>query len=130
MRKPQATPIEPAPLPGWITATPAETLAAAAFRSGAALAQPSRVTTVGDVPMALGRDRLALAAAAVCAAIPGHPDGVGTMRDALHLARPVDDPGPAGRVLRQWSRVVARPILVAGPARAPEDVAADGVAPP
>ena len=50
------------------------------------------------------------------------------MRDALHLARPGDDPGPAGRVLRQWSRAVARPISVAGLARALEGVTPERIA--
>lgn len=132
MVKPQAKPFEPVPplppLPGWITAAPAETHEAAAFRSGAALAHLSLATATGNVPDALWRDRLALMAAEVCAGLAGRRDGAGTMRDALHLARLGDDPGPAGRVLRQWSRVVARPISVSGLARALEGVTPEQIA--
>lgn len=132
MRKPQAKPIDPPPplppLPGWITAASDETLESAAFRSGAALAYLSLATATGDVPTELWRDRLAVLAAEVCVGFAGRREGAGTMRDALHLARPGDDPGPAGRVLRQWSRAVARPISVAGLARALEGVTPEWIA--
>ncbi|MEY4697694.1 MAG: hypothetical protein RIT14_2122 [Pseudomonadota bacterium] len=68
--------------------------------------------------MALWRDRLALAAAESCAGIAGRREGAQALRDALHLTRAGDDPGPAGRVLVQWSRAVARPVSVAHLARA------------
>lgn len=117
MRKPRAEPLETLPmlppLPGWIGAAPAETLEAAAFRSGAALAHLSQVTAAGDVPVALWRDRLALVAAGNCAEMAGRREGPGALRDALHLTGPGDDPGPAGRLLQQWSRAVARPVSVA-----------------
>lgn len=128
MRKPRiqttvALPMRP-PLPGWIVSGPAESLNAAAFRSGAALAHLASVTTAAELPQALWRDRLALAAAEVCVGFAGRREGASALRDALHLTRPGDDPGPAGKVLRQWSQAVARPISVAGLARA-----LDGVAP-
>lgn len=117
MRKSRTKPIDPLPmlppLPGWITAAPAETLEAAAFRSGAALAHLGLATAAGDVPQALWRDRLALAAAEVCLGLAGRREGASAMRDALHLTKAGNDPGPAGRVLWQWSRAVARPISVA-----------------
>jgi hypothetical protein len=118
----------PPPLPGWITAAPAETLEAAAFRSGAALAHLSLATAAGDVPMGLWRDRLALAAAEVCVGLAGRREGASALRDALHLTKPGDDPGPAGQLLRQWSRAVARPISVAHLARALEGAAAERIA--
>ncbi|WP_374644147.1 DUF1403 family protein [Tabrizicola sp.] len=132
MRKPRATPVEALPmlppLPGWITAAPAETLAAAAFRSGAALAHLGLATAAGDVPMALLRDRLALSAAEVCAGIAGRREGARGLRDALHLTKAGDDPGPAGRVLWQWSQAAARPISVAHLARALAGVAPERIA--
>ncbi len=116
MRNPRSKHPEPlpmlAPLPGWITATPPEALEEAAFKSGAALAHLTLATAADPVPQALWRDRLALLAAEVCAGISGRREGAGALRDALHLTKPGDDPGPAGNLLRQWSRAVARPISV------------------
>ena len=65
------------------------------------------------VPHALWRARLALSAAEACVKIVGRREGVPELRDALYLLRPGDHPGPAGEILRQWSRAVARPILAA-----------------
>ena len=117
-----------APLPDWITATPPETLEVAAFRSGAALAHLDLATVADSVPQALWRDRLALAAAEVSAGIAGRREGAGTMRDALHLTKAGDDPGPAGRILRQWSRAVSRPISVSNLGRTLEGVAPERIA--
>jgi len=116
------------PLPGWISAAPAETLESAAFRSGAALAHLSCVTAAADLPQALWRDRLALVAAEVCAGISGRREGASAMRDALHLTKAGDDPGPAGSILRQWSRAVSRPISVSNLGRALEGVAPERIA--
>lgn len=116
------------PLPGWIVSAPAETLDAAAFRSGAALAHLGLVSASTDLPAALWRDRLALAAAEACAGFAGRREGQGALRDAAHLTKAGDDPGPAGRIFRQWSRAVARPISVTGLARALDGVAAERIA--
>jgi hypothetical protein len=92
----------------------AETPETAAFRSGAALVHLTLVTTAtAKVPLALWRDRLALAAAETCAGISGRREGQGALRDAVHLTRAGCDPGPAGRILRQWSQAVRGPISVA-----------------
>lgn len=132
MRKPQAKPIEPLamlpPLPGWINAAPAGTLEAAAFRSGAALAHLSLATAECGVPAALWRDRLALAAAEACAGLAGRHVGARALRDALHLTKAGDDPGPAGRTLRQWTRAVARPISVAHLVNTLDGVTAERIA--
>lgn len=98
------------PIPGWITGHVPGGPEDAAFRSGAVLAHLHLVAAVADVPRALWRDRLALAAAEGCARLSGRHEGPGALRDALHLTRPGDHPGPVGVVLRQWSRAVARPI--------------------
>lgn len=132
MRSPRAKPPEPlpmlAPLPGWITATPAETLEAATFKSGAALAHLTLATAADPVPQALWRDRLALAAAEVSAGISGQREGAVALRDALHLTRAGDDPGPAGNLLRQWSRAVSRPISASNLSRALEGVVPERIA--
>jgi hypothetical protein len=133
MRKPRPQPAEPLPmlppLAGWITSMPAETLEAAGFRSGAALAHLALVAATDAVPQALWRDRLALAAAEACAGFSGRRETAGALRDALHLAKAGDDPGPAGRLFRHWSRAAARPLSVAGLARALEGAALEGVSP-
>ena len=132
MRTSRAKPTEPvpmlAPLPGWIVSALAETGEAAAFRSGAALAHLGLVTAADHMPQELWRERLALAAAEVSAGIAGRREGAAAMRDALHLAKVGDDPGPAGRVLRQWSQAVARPISVGQLGRALEGVAPERIA--
>jgi hypothetical protein len=132
MTKPSAEAPEPLPmllpLPSWISTVPTDTLEAAAFRSGAALAHLSVATAAADVPMALWRERLALAAAEQCAAMSGRREGQGALRDALHLTGPGDDPGPAGRLLRQWTRAAARPISVAHLAGALEEVGPERIA--
>ncbi len=123
----EALPMLP-PLPGWISAAPTETLDATAFRSGAAVAHLTLVTAVSEMPLALWRDRLALKAAEACVGLAGRREGAGALRDALYLTKAGDDPGPAGRVLRQWSRAVARPISVAQLGRALECIAPERIA--
>lgn len=118
----------PAPLPGWITDAPTSTLEAAAFRSGAALAHLGLATADDHIPQALWRDRLALAAAEIRASALGRREGANALRDALHLTRAGDDPGPAGKVLRQWSRAVARQISVANLNRALDGFAPEQIA--
>lgn len=116
------------PLPGWITATPPESLEVAAFKSGAALSYLNLATAADHVPQALWRERLALAAAEVSAGIAGRREGAGAMRDALHLTKAGDDPGPAGNILRQWSRAVSRPISVINLGRVLDGVAPERIA--
>ncbi len=116
------------PLPGWIASGPVETLESAAFRSGAMLAYLTVLTTLSDLPLALWRDRLALVAAEVCVGFSGRREGASALRDALHLTRAGDDPGPAGKILRQWSHAVARSISVGGLAKALDGVAPERIA--
>lgn len=116
---PQETP-HPAPdalprMPGWISAARWQNLCGqgaeeTAFLSGAALAHLHLVAATADLPQALWRARLALAAAEACAGIAGRPERAAELRDALHFLRPGDHPGPAGAVFRQWVQAVARPV--------------------
>lgn len=101
------------PLPRWIAAGAAETMPDAAFRSGAALAHLHGVVAQTVIPHALWRDRLALAAAEVCVGLCGRREGQAALRDAVHLTRAGDDPGPAGGIFALWSKAVARPISLA-----------------
>ncbi len=101
-------------LPGWITSARVETPEDVAFLSGAALAHLHLVVTDEKVPLDLWRARLALGAAEACAAFVGRREGSAKLRDAVHLLRPGDHPGPAGEIFRQWSLAVRRQISVAG----------------
>lgn len=56
----------------------------------------------------LWRQRLALCCAAALARLQGRGEDEATIRDHVHLVRPGDDPGPAGRLFQAWS-ALARP---------------------
>lgn len=98
------------PVPGWLRSRQGEGLAEAAFRAGSALAHLHVLSAVEAVPQALWRDRMAFRAAEVCARMAGRREAGRELRDSLHLLRAGDDPGPAGIILRQWSRAAARPV--------------------
>ncbi len=97
-------------MPSWVTVGRAETPEDVAFLSGAALGLLHVVLGRDDVPAALLRDRLALHAAESCVGFAGRPERAADLRDALHLLRPGDRPGPAGAVYHQWRRAVDRAI--------------------
>ena len=58
------------------------------------------------------RDRLALRAAEACVAFSGRPERAGELRDAVHLLRPGDLPGPAGETYLAWRRALERPVSI------------------
>lgn len=124
---PQADPGMIPQMPGWIRLGSAQTLADTAFLSGAALSHLTLATAHPALPQSLWRDRQALAAAEVCVGCSGRREDQAALRDAVHLIRPGDHPGPAGVILRQWSRAVARPISVAHLVKALEGVSAEQV---
>lgn len=97
-------------IPAWVTAARAETLEEVAFASGAALSHLHGVITKDAVPQALLRARLALRAAEACLAFAGRPERTRALRDAVHLLRPGDLPGPAGETYLAWRRAVERPV--------------------
>jgi hypothetical protein len=45
-------------------------------------------------------------------AFTGRPERAGDLRDAVHLLRPGDLPGPAGETYLAWLRAAARPVSV------------------
>jgi hypothetical protein len=71
------------------------------------------VLTAPAVPAALLRARLALQAAENGVVLSGRPERAAALRDAVHLLRPGDDPGPAGRIFQRWTSAVARPLSLA-----------------
>ena len=99
-------------MPAWVTAGRPETPEDVAFLSGAALAHLHFAVSQDDVPQALLRARLALSAAEACVVLSGRPERASDLRDALHLIRPGDHPGPAGAIYHQWWTAVTRPISV------------------
>ena len=99
-------------MPAWVTTARPEALDDVAFLSGAALAHLHVVLGQSEVPQALLRERLALRAAEACVAFSGRPERAGELRDAAHLLRPGDLPGPAGETYLAWQRAVTRPVSV------------------
>jgi hypothetical protein len=105
-------------MPAWVTTAHGETLETVAFLSGAALSHMHLVLIREEVPQALLRDRLALKAAEACMAFSGRTERAGELRDAVHLLRPGDLPGPAGETYQCWRRGVERPVSMKGLGRA------------
>ncbi|MEX5516238.1 DUF1403 family protein [Pseudophaeobacter sp. 1A09344] len=99
-------------MPAWVTSTRAETLEDVAFLLGATLNHLHLVLGHTEVPHALLRDRLALRAAEACVAFSGRPERAAELRDAVHLLRPGDLPGPAGETYLSWRRAVERPVSI------------------
>jgi hypothetical protein len=100
------------PLPGWTRQAAAETLDDAASLAGAALAVLSPIARHPHPLGRLWRRRLALADAAVLVRQSGRTEDEAALRDAWHLRREGDDPGPAGRVLKAW-RALSEPAAPA-----------------
>lgn len=105
-------------MPPWVTSGRAESLEDVAFLSGAALSQLHGALSREEVPHTLLRERLALRAAEACVVLSGRPERAGALRDAVHLLRPGDLPGPAGEVFLAWRRAVERPVSVTALRRA------------
>ena len=105
-------------MPAWVIATRVETLDDVAFLSGPELTHLYHVFARDDVPQALLRDRLALHAAEACVALSGRMERAGELRDAVHLLRPGDLPGPAGETYLAWRRAVERSVSVKALSRA------------
>lgn len=115
-------------MPYWVTSARSEVLEDVAFLSGAALSHLHLVLQCEDVPHALLRDRLALRAAEACVRFSGRPERVAELRDAIHLLRPGDLPGPAGETYLAWRRGVERPVSIEALCRALPDFEPDRIA--
>jgi hypothetical protein len=99
-------------MPTWVISGRAKTLEDVAFLSGAALSHLHLVVGREEVPQALMRDRLALRAAEACVAFSGRSERAGELRDAVHLLRPGDLPGPAGAVFQSWHCAAERRLSI------------------
>lgn len=131
MKTPPQIPHEhPAPLPilpSWVRPNSAETIEDAGLISGAALAHMHILQNREDVPIPLLRARLALQSATVCVGFSGRVEQAGDLRDALHLLRPGDLPGPAGEVYQSWHRAIERPNSTSTVHRALPAIPADQI---
>ncbi|KJS42261.1 MAG: hypothetical protein VR71_14295 [Roseovarius sp. BRH_c41] len=105
-------------MPAWVTSARPEAFEDVAFLSGAALNHLHLVLGREEVPKALLRDRLALRAAEACVGFSGRPERAPELRDAIHLLRSGDLPGPAGETYLSWRRAAERPVSVKALARA------------
>jgi len=105
-------------MPAWVTSARPETFEDVAFLSGAALNYLHLVLAHEELPQALLRDRLALRAAEACVGFSGRPERAPELRDAIHLLRPGDLPGPAGETYLAWRRAVERPVSIKALGRA------------
>ncbi|MCL1630083.1 DUF1403 family protein [Roseibaca sp. V10] len=105
-------------MPVWVTSARAETIEDEVFLSGAALSCLHGILGQNAVPHALLRDRLALRAAEACVAFSGRFERAGDLRDAMHLLRPGNLPGPAGETCLAWRRAVERPVSIKALGRA------------
>src|SRR6056297_310789 len=120
---------EPIPrMPVWVTSARTETPEDVAFLSGAALSHLHLVLGREEVPHALLRDRLALRAAEACVTAAGRSERAGDLRDAVHLLRPGDLPGPAGESYLACRRAVERPASVKALYRALPDLPPERIA--
>ncbi|MBX9934840.1 MAG: DUF1403 family protein, partial [Methylobacterium sp.] len=77
--------------------------------AGAALFALDQIVRADPPWLGALRLRQALAAAAVSARLLRLREDEAALRDAHHLTRPGDDPGPAGRLHRAWRALATRP---------------------
>jgi Protein of unknown function (DUF1403) len=107
----QSLPVaSPPPFPAWARAVHApETDGEAAFLAGAAFVRLDAIVRENPPWAGVWRKRLALSVAATNVRRAGRTEDEAALRDAFHLSRPGDDPGPAGKVLLAWRELAARP---------------------
>src|SRR5215207_2508907 len=99
------------PLPGWARrhGDDAGPSSEAAFAAGAALLALDQIVRAEPPWLGALRQRQALAAAAASSRLMRLPADEAALRDAHHLTRAGDDPGPSGRLHRAWRGLAARP---------------------
>jgi hypothetical protein len=108
------------PLPRWVTARiGGNTVAAddpmpAALAEGAALFALDQIVRTEAVWLGVLRMRLALTAGVVTGKLMRLNADKAALRDAVHLTRAGDDPGPAGRLHHLWRLFASRPTRLAG----------------
>ncbi len=103
------------PLPPWaqLFARPGD--AAPAFAAGAVFLALDRIIRAEPEWLGTLSARQTLRAAKGSARALRHKEDEAALRDAHHLTRAGDDPGPAGRLYRLWRDFSARPTRLAVP---------------
>lgn len=114
-------------MPAWAALGRAKTAEDTAFVSGAVLSHLHTVLAQDAVPLALLRARLAMAAAEACTGFAGRPERLADLRDAVHLLRPGDLPGPAGEIALTWQRAAERRLSVTSLARALPEIGSEQI---
>jgi len=109
-----ANPLIPNPLPRWIASVAPADRRDAAFAAGAALLALDQIVRSEAPWLGVLRARLALKAAGVFAKLLRQKADEAGLRDAEHLTRSGDDPGPAGRLHRLLRQFSSRPTRRAG----------------
>ncbi|MEQ9152813.1 MAG: DUF1403 family protein [Parvibaculum sp.] len=98
--------------PAWVRGGADDSTEDVHLRAGAALALLDAEVRRAAAWRGAWLDRLALEAAAATLRLVRRAEDIGEIRDAHHLRRPGDDPGPAGRIYALWRRLPAgRPSL-------------------
>jgi hypothetical protein len=107
------------PLPRWVTArTAGKTVAPddalpAALAEGAALFALDQIMRTDAAWLGVLRMRQALRAGVVMGGLMRLKTDEAALRDAVHLTRAGDDPGPAGRLHQLWRLFASRPTRLA-----------------
>ncbi len=101
-------------LPPWAQPPARPGAGAEKFAAGAVLLALDRIVRADPDWLGTLRARQALRAAAASARLLRHREDDAGLRDAHHLTRPGDDPGPAGKLYRLWRDFSTRPARLAG----------------
>ncbi len=97
-------------IPAWVPQAAKGSEADRVFAVGASLSVLHTMRQRDALPLALLRDRLALRAAVGNLRFIGRNDSEAELRDAVHLLRPGDQPGPGGVVFQQWRKASSQEI--------------------
>jgi hypothetical protein len=104
----------PSPTPGWLRGLADPSPETAAMRGGAALLLLDQWLKASPPCAGVFVMRQALAASRATAARLRFRADETALRDAHHLTRGADDPGPAGRLYRHWRRLASTPTHAGG----------------